>query len=114
MGDNPLVKQAKEVDLGRLKDFECYKAIDENDPFIKDAIRITTKWENTWKFDSVPGQWACKARFVAREFKWAAFRNDLCTPASGFLSSRCVDYVAIRNQQKTLVLDGICAFLHVE
>ena len=67
--ESPLVKQATEVDLGRLKDFECYKAIDENDPFIKDAIRITTKWENTWKLDSVLGQWACKARFVDREFQ---------------------------------------------
>ena len=69
--DNPLAKQAKEVDPGRLKDFQCYKA---NDPFIKDAIRITTKWDNNWKFDSV-SQWACKVRSWARELKWAAFRT---------------------------------------
>ena len=41
-------------------------------------------------------------------------QNDIYTPSSGFLSSRCVEYVAIRNQQKTFVLDGTCAFLHVE
>ena len=51
---------------------------------------------------------------MAREFKWAAFRDDLYTPSSGFLNSRCVDYVAIRKQQKTFVLDGTCALLHVE
>lgn len=30
--DSPLVKQAEEVDVGRPKDLDCYKATDENDP----------------------------------------------------------------------------------
>lgn len=42
------------------------------------------------------------------------FRDDLYSPSPGFLSSKCVDEVAIRKQQKTFVLDGTCAFLHVE
>ena len=50
-------------------------------------------------------------RFVCREYRWQAWRDDLFTPGSMPLANRVIDYLALKRGYDVMTLDATDAFL---
>ena len=76
-----------------------------------DSLRTTTRWDPTWKLDTVSGTWAAKARFVAREYRTQEWwLDDLFAASSHPLLSRVVDHLSLKLNLSRFTIDATNAF----
>ena len=75
--------------------------------------KISARWDHIYKWDANLGCRVAKSRYVAREFKWQEYRDDLFTPGSSMAESRVVDYVALKHAWPTFTVDAEDAYYHV-
>ena len=52
--------------------------------------KVDTKWEIIWRGGKL------KCRLYGREFKWSVDRDDVFAPSTSGLTSRVIDYVAMK------------------
>ena len=104
-------REGVKLELDRLREFGVY----EDRPAAEAAGQkhVTTKWEKSWKYDPKTDKWFVRARFVAREFKWCEWRDDLFAPSAGHSTHRLIDYVALREGHVTFTADASNAYFHV-
>ena len=64
---------------------------------------VDTKWEISWRAGEL------KCRMVGCEYKWSVDRDDVFAPASSSLTSRIVDYIAMKDDSDES--DPMCTFV---
>ena len=75
---------------------------------VEGVKHLTTRWEKSWRMRE--GKWKYKVRFVGREYKWQAFREDLFAPGASHCTSRIIDYLALKKGYTTFAFDAIDAY----
>ena len=79
---------AKRKELDKLKLFKVAEDVPAHQA-------VGKKWISTrWEIDHRVGE--VRARFVAREFKRCEWREDLFAPSSSQLTSKLIDWLALR------------------
>ena len=107
---NPLVIAGKAEELARCKEFQTFKVVPW-DEVAADAIKITARWEKSWKWKPEKG-WFCRARYVGREYRWMEVREDLFAPSATSDTARVIDVIALREGWSTSTADATNAFYH--
>jgi len=95
------VAKGKIKGLDLLDQFEVYKVVDEE--ITRGKPFVDTKWEISWRAGEL------KCRMVGREYKWSVDRDDVFAPASSSLTSRVVDYIAMKDDLDES--DPMCTFV---
>ena len=63
--------------------------------------QVDTRWEIRWTGGRL------KCRLVGREFKWSVMRDDVFAPASSSMTSRVIDFAAMKDDDSD---DELCCF----
>ena len=95
------VAHGKIKGLELLDEFEVYDVVNEKVAAGKSFV--DTKWDISWRAG------ALKCRLVGREYKWSVDRDDVFAPASSSLTSRVIDFIAMKDDDDEH--DPMCTFV---
>jgi hypothetical protein len=103
-----VVAEAKEKGLNVLDEFGVYEIKHPSAAIGKK--KVDCRWEINLRGAEV------KARIVGREYRWLEERDDVFAPASSSLTSRCIDFLGMKDDDDpddplvTFIADCISAY----
>ena len=100
------LKVGTDLALEKLRGNEVY--LDTPTSEAEGGKYVDCRWENRWVWDGT--SWVVKCRWVAREFKWKAWRDDLYCAGSSPECNRFIDALALKEDVYTFELDVVDAY----